>query len=557
MSNAKIEKYQQELVDKLLEQMESNKDFMKSWSEIPFSPYNGKGFTLYNGINQINLSMDLVQKQSADPRYYTFKQIKDLDLKLKKGSKGVQVQFYRLTTKETKKLDKNGQTIDVQIPFIRLTHAFNAQDIEGLKPYEKTEGFAALKDNRDLTAKLNEVIKNSGMKISHGGNRAFYIGGEKDTIMMPPPERFSSNAAYAATLLHELAHSTGHSSRQNRDMGDKDFNRMGYAKEELRAELSSVFMCQRLGISYELENDQTHIENSAAYLKGWKNILKNDTNEFFKAARDANKITSFLVDGKSFERTLNKTNDKQTINSSEQQVNFPINEDFNNAVDLVWSGKFENMQALKKGLSNPASIAMDAPLRNIIHQSELNIKRNYIPLGQTPKILKSIGVANLPMGINYQKLFEIQAKHNLDAVALKKIPQQINNPAIIFKNKRIQAPANSFVILTELVDKNNKPIITAVHTNSKQGVLEINRIASIYGRNISQIRSALKNNELVYAHKQKSQLIMSRLQLHSSLLVDSVAILTNKDNKDIKSNKQTKQQSLLVRRARESKGRSK
>jgi hypothetical protein len=138
-------------------------------------------------------------------------------------------------------------------------------------------------------------------------------------------------------------------------------------------------------------------------------------------------------------------------NSSEQQVNFPINEDFNNAVDLVWSGKFENMQALKKGLSNPASIAMDAPLRNIIHQSELNIKRNYIPLGQTPKILKSIGVANLPMGINYQKLFEIQAKHNLDAVALKKIPQQINNPAIIFKNKRIQAPANSFVILTELV----------------------------------------------------------------------------------------------------------
>jgi hypothetical protein len=112
-------------------------------------------------------------------------------------------------------------------------------------------------------------------------------------------------------------------------------------------------------------------------------------------------------------------------------------------------------------------------------------------------------------------------------------------------------------LLTELVDKNNKPIITAVHTNSKQGVLEINRIASIYGRNISQIRSALKNNELVYAHKQKSQLIMSRLQLPSSLLADSVAIITNKDNKDIKGNKQTKQQSLLLRRARESKGRSK
>jgi hypothetical protein len=50
---------------------------------------------------------------------------------------------------------------------------------------------------------------------------------------------------------------------------------------------------------------------------------------------------------------------------------------------------------------------------------------------------------------------------------------------------------------------------------------------------------------------------MSRLQLPSSLLADSVAIITNKDNKDIKGNKQTKQQSLLLRRARESKGRSK
>jgi hypothetical protein len=44
---------------------------------------------------------------------------------------------------------------------------------------------------------------------------------------------------------------------------------------------------------------------------------------------------------------------------------------------------------------------LSTSLRNIIHQSELNIKRNYIPLGQTPKILKSIGVADLPMGINY------------------------------------------------------------------------------------------------------------------------------------------------------------
>ncbi len=320
MTNATIEKYQQDLVNNLLKQMDANPDFLKRWSEIPFNPYNGKGLNLYNGINQINLSMHLSQTTSADPRYYTFKQIKDLDLKLKKGSKGVQVQFYKIITKDTKKLNKKGQPVEVQIPFIRLTHAFNAQDIEGLEPYETTKGFAALKDDRDLSTKLNKVIKNSGMKISHGGNRAFYIGGSNDSIMMPPPERFSSKQAYVATLLHELAHSTGHLSRQNRDMGDKDLNRTNYAKEELRAELSSVFMCQRLGISYQLEKDQTHIENSAAYLKGWKGILNNDKAEFFKAAKDANKITDYLIDGKPFERLKKQEKRVEKPKADKQEV---------------------------------------------------------------------------------------------------------------------------------------------------------------------------------------------------------------------------------------------
>jgi hypothetical protein len=39
-----------------------------SFTDDGIKIHNGKGFTLYNGINQINLSMDLVQKQSADPR---------------------------------------------------------------------------------------------------------------------------------------------------------------------------------------------------------------------------------------------------------------------------------------------------------------------------------------------------------------------------------------------------------------------------------------------------------------------------------------------------------
>ena len=302
MANARIEKYQQNLVDKLINEMQKNPQWSKKWSEIPFMAYNGSGNNIYQGINQANLSMHLMSIKSADPRYYTFKQIKDLNLQLKKGSKSVEVSFWKYIDKET--TNKDGEEVIKKIPFLRLSNVFNAKDITGLKPYEQTKGFTALKDNRDLTTKLQEVIKNSGMKISHGDNKAYY-NLNNDSIMMPPPERFSSQETYAATLLHELAHSTGHKDKQNRDTLNIA-GKTNYAKEELRAELSSVFMCQRLGISYKLENDQSHIQNSAAYLKSWIKVLKEDKKELFKAASDASKITAFLINGKNFTITKNK-----------------------------------------------------------------------------------------------------------------------------------------------------------------------------------------------------------------------------------------------------------
>lgn len=516
MANAKIEKYQQNLLNKLLEQMESDANFLKSWTEIPFNPYNGKGFNLYNGINQVNLSMDLAITKSADPRYYTFKQIKDLGLKLQKGAKGVEVQYFNFVDKE---IERKGETKTVKIPFVRLTYAFNAQNIDGLKPYEKTKGFAALKDDRNLSDKLNEVINNSGVKLLHGGNRAFYHGGSIDEIMMPPPERFSSKEAYAATLLHELAHSTGHASRQSRDMGDKDFDRVGYAKEELRAELSSVFMCQRLGISYQLENDQTHIENSAAYLKGWKNVLTNDKAEFFKAASDANKITAFLVDGKSFEHTLNKINTKQAISISEHNSNKPVNKDFNNAIDLVWGGGFKK------------------------------IKQNFISLGDTPEVLQAVGIPRLPLTINYNKLILIREKHQLTPEILKQIPKEISNPVAIFKNKGQDSPKNSYVILTELYDRDNKPVITALHAQRKQKKLEVNRVASIYGKNNKQINKAFNENKLIYYHENKCAGYFDLLSRPPARVRN---IVTNKNYK-VKLHELNKEKS----RTKESQGRSK
>ncbi|MBK7800036.1 MAG: hypothetical protein IPJ53_13105 [Saprospiraceae bacterium] len=47
-------------------------------------------------------------------------------------------------------------------------------------------------------------------------DHAYYLP-SKDFINMPMLEQFQSSFAYCACLFHELAHSTGHKSRLNRE----------------------------------------------------------------------------------------------------------------------------------------------------------------------------------------------------------------------------------------------------------------------------------------------------------------------------------------------------
>ena len=105
---------------------------------------------------------------------------------------------------------------------------------------------------------------------------------------MPLPEKFKSSGAYMDTLLHEFGHATGPA--LGRDMsGDK--NSASYAKEELVAELSSIFMSAELGIPHD---PKLH-ENHAAYMKSWLSALKNDKNFIFSAAQKASKATEYQM----------------------------------------------------------------------------------------------------------------------------------------------------------------------------------------------------------------------------------------------------------------------
>jgi hypothetical protein len=94
----------------------------------------------------------------------------------------------------------------------------------------------------------------------------------------------------AITALHEAAHSSGHPSRLNRATLNESyrFGDISYAKEELRAELASVFLAAESGIPHDPEQH-------AAYVGSWIKTLREDKNEIFRAAHDASRAADFLL----------------------------------------------------------------------------------------------------------------------------------------------------------------------------------------------------------------------------------------------------------------------
>ena len=135
-----------------------------------------------------------------------------------------------------------------------------------------------------------QILENSRATIIHDqADRAFYRRAD-DSIHLPPKDSFKGAAAYYGTSLHELAHWSGHPSRLNRPTLTETyrFGDINYAKEELRAELVSVFLAAERGIPHDPEQH-------AAYVGSWIKSLKEDKNEIFRAAHDASAAADFLL----------------------------------------------------------------------------------------------------------------------------------------------------------------------------------------------------------------------------------------------------------------------
>lgn len=300
------------LVNRIIENMEKGYFFTKNgWSNLAVLPQNPVSDLHYRGGNRFKLMLEAIDNNYQDPRWLTFKQAQENNWKIKKGAKGILCEKW-IFTKKVKEKDEDGLEKEVEKtlskPIVNYFIVFNAEQIEGIPPYSKT---VFTKD--DILKTVDNFIKSSEVKIREIAQPEAYYSPSKDEIVLPIRKAFKSEEAFMRTTLHEMCHSTGHESRLNRDQTGH-FGTPSYAKEELVAELGSLFTETSLGFKIEGE----HFNDHSNYLKSWIEALKNDYNELFRACSEAEKASSYLLERyneyeKNKEKSNEKTNSKKII----------------------------------------------------------------------------------------------------------------------------------------------------------------------------------------------------------------------------------------------------
>lgn len=256
----------------------------------PINPSTGNA---YNGMNRL-LLMQAVADCDGEYRFMTLKQASAMGYSIKRGAKAFRiVRVAEVDRKPDEKSPEDGEVVaedKAKRLILRVHHVFNGKDIEGLPPAEKRENHV---QPVDAAERVISGLKGTGLVVLEGGDKACYMP-KSDTIRMPDRWRFKggnsgvATAEWWATILHECGHSTMSDKRLSRKVAK--FGTESYAREELRVEIASAFLCQELGVPMATSLFESH----SAYLANWASLLRSDPQEIFKAAAEAQKIADYL-----------------------------------------------------------------------------------------------------------------------------------------------------------------------------------------------------------------------------------------------------------------------
>lgn len=296
-----VRDYRADVTAKIIKQIEQGTaPWQKPWNPAlagqAFSmPFNATTGRAYRGGNALHLLSRAADLGSDDPRWCTFKQAKAQNWNIKKGSRGTLIEYWKFE-EEREIIDpetNEPKIVRERLPEPKVFYGvvFHASQIDGIPEYQtqpKPEGW-------NPVAEAQRILDGSGVPILHDQtDRAFYRP-TTDQIHMPPQSAFPTAADYYEVVMHEVAHSTGHPTRMKRDLSGA-FGSESYAREELRAQMASLYLSMELGLPF---NPERH----AAYNSSWLKVLSGNKHEIFRAARDAEAIADYVL-GMALERDL-------------------------------------------------------------------------------------------------------------------------------------------------------------------------------------------------------------------------------------------------------------
>ena len=287
------------LVEKFIALMEEGKlpPWAVPWKESAgLRPRNAEG-RHYRGINVFALAVTAMAKDYDDPVWLTYRAAQKRGGHVRKGERGTQVVFWKTLLVD----DESGKLVDEdaaesatgtlrRIPYARTYTVFNREQCEDVGETVEDAALAAVEAIQEPQAVIDSYLEAEGLQLDHTTHHGASYKTMSDRIVIPHPSRFKSVSRYYMTAFHELAHSTGHGDRLDREM-DTKFGSHSYGVEELTAEMSAAMLGGQTGMTSEEEL----IEDSAAYLKGWLANIKEDPSIIWVAAQRAQKVVDYIM----------------------------------------------------------------------------------------------------------------------------------------------------------------------------------------------------------------------------------------------------------------------
>jgi antirestriction protein ArdC len=261
----------------------------KPWKAEQGQHRNPVSGAVYSGANPIVLELAMSMRGSDLPMWSGFGQAKARGWHPRKGSKAALILRPEIHKRE--EIDEKGEKTEFTWTSNRSCNIFNFSDLEGdvLTAFiDENLGEVVARPEPERLEAAEAVLVAWEVRPSFASSKAFYVA-DTDTICLPSRNRFDSPAAFVATWAHEASHSTGHKSRQNRDLSGRTGS-AAYAREELVAELGALLLCWRLEVD-------SCPEKHASYLSSWVEILRESPKFILKVLSESRKAADLICSG--------------------------------------------------------------------------------------------------------------------------------------------------------------------------------------------------------------------------------------------------------------------